>query len=220
MESVLTLDGLTRYHQALQSELELKTNKTDVATTASLGISNSTPIYAKISDFGNWGSGSWNKKGFVMLITSRAGETIWLSLSSNDSNTTARAIRLLNTYGKITNVYYSNSESSVYVKVNAWCNNVNAHILSNINGDYVPVVEKADELPQDATEVEIVEFGVQGDNLKIGSDIKNVVFVGSGEHPIYNNANILLSTDLPQAESWMFTLEDGTQITKQVCLYD
>lgn len=212
----LSLDGLTRFYENIQSQLNLKSNKADVAKTVMFGTSNSSVIYVKISDFGSWGTGTWYQKGFSMLITSRAGETIWLSLSSNDANTTAKAIRLMNTYSKITNVYYSASENAVYVKANAWCNNINVHILSNVNGDYVPTVAQVSALPDDFVEVKIVEFGIYGNSVIVGTNETALSFYGNANNPTYNGNNMALLTDLPTTESWTFTLEDGTQITKQV----
>lgn len=144
----------------LQSSLDAKANSSDIAKTVYTAASNSSPIYVKISDFGAWGTGAWYQKGFSMLLTSRAGELIWVSLAADDSNTNARALRLINVYTKINALYYSASESALYCKMRAWCNNLSAHILTNINGDYVPTVAQASALPDDAIEIEIVEFGI------------------------------------------------------------
>ena len=167
-----------------------------VAKTKTLALSNSSVAYVKISNFGAWGTGAWYQKGFSMLITSRAGELVWVSVSSDDSNTNAKAIRLLNTYSKINAVYYSVSESAVYVQVNAWCNNVNAHILSNVNGDYVPAVAQASALPSDAVEIKIAEFGVTGSSTNIGDSSRAVAMIGSGDKPTYNGNNIAMESDL------------------------
>ena len=168
----------------------------DIATTKMQAMSNSTVAYVKISDFGAWGTGAWYQKGFSMLITSRGGEMIWLAVSSDDSNTNAKAIRLLNTYSKIAGVYYSSSESAVYVKVNAWCNNINAHILSNVNGDYVPTVATASALASDAVEVKIAEFGQAYDHVAVGRSDQPVKLRGSAARPLYNDAELALMSDL------------------------
>lgn len=191
---------------------------TEIAKTVSTGLSNSGTAYVKISGFGNWGTGNWYEKGFAMLITSRGGELIWVAVSSDDSNTNAKAIRLLNTYSKITAIHYSTSESAVYVTVNAWCNNVNAHILSNVNGDYIPTVAQANALPSDAVKITIAEFGVTGSATNIGDSSRAIAMIGSGARPTYNSAEMAMKSDIPAipTETWTFTLEDGSTITKVV----
>lgn len=168
----------------------------DVAKTATKGISNSSVSYVKISNFGAWGTGVWYEKGFSMLLTSRAGETIWVSVSSDDSNTNAKAIRLMNTHSKMAAVYYSASESAVYAMVAAWCNNVNAHILSNVNGDYVPTVEQAAGLPSDAVQIRITEMGPTGNTLNLGHTELALAMMGSGGRPTYNGADVALKSDI------------------------
>ena len=180
----------------------------DIAKTATYAMSNSSSTYAKISGFGAWGTGAWYAKGFSMLITSRAGEMIWLAVSSNDSNTDAKAIRLLNTYSKLNAVYYSISESAVYVKVAAWCNNVNAHILSNVNGDYVPTVAAASALPSDAVQVTITEFGAGSGATNIGDSSRTLTMTGSGDRPTYNGNGLALQSEIP-AYSNATTAADG-----------
>lgn len=191
---------------------------TEIAKTVSTGLSNSGVAYVKISGFGNWGTGNWYDKGFAMLITSRGGELIWVAVSSDDSNTNAKAIRLLNTYSKINAIHYSTSESAVYVTVNAWCNNVNAHILSNVNGDYIPTVAQANALPSDAVKITIAEFGVTGSATNIGDSSRAIAMIGSGTRPTYNNAEMAMKSDIPAipTETWTFTLEDGSTVTKVV----
>ena len=180
-------------------------------------LSNSATAYVKISDFGEWGTGNWAQKGFSMLITSRAGEMIWLSLSSDDSNTNANAIRLINRYGKINALHYSASESAIYVTVNAWCNNVCAHILSNVNGDYVPTVASASALPSDAVQIPITPFGIDQSNTYVGDSAKELKLNGSTERPTYNGNDMALKSDVPSTtENWTFTLEDGSTVTKAV----
>ena len=175
--------------------------KSDIATTKYAAASNSAAIYFKISDFGAWGSGAWYQKGFSMLVSSRAGEMIWVAVSSDDSNTNAKAIRLLNTYGKITNLYYSVSESAIYVKANAWCNNVSAHIVSNLNGDYVASVAQASALASDAVEIKITEFGATSAGVTVGSSNGTLSLAGSGDRPTYNGNNMALQSDIPSMAS-------------------
>ena len=168
----------------------------DIAATKYASTSTANTSYFKISDFGSWGTGAWYQKGFSMLITSRAGETVWFSLSANDSATTARAFRLMNTYSKIAGVYYSVSENAVYVKANAWCNNVTAHILSNIGGDYVPTVASVSGLASDAVEVDIIEFGPTSSGLAVGDSSTPLLLGGSATRPTYNGTDMALSSDL------------------------
>lgn len=181
------VEGLGVTTSELVKRLDAKANKSDIATTVYIGSAEQGPTYAKISDFGNWGNGVWYEKGFTMLITSRAGEMILLSLSSDDSNTNSRAIRLLDTHSKILEIYYSVSESAIYVKAAEWCNNICAHILSNINGDYVPTIAAATGLPQDAVQIQITEFGAGSGVTKIGASSCSLVLYGSADRPIYNN---------------------------------
>lgn len=188
--------GTEAEFMALLNAIDDKANKADIATTATVGLSNSAVSYAKISDFGDWGTGDWYAKGFSMLVTSRGGETIWVSVSSDDSNTNAKAIRLMNCYSKINALFYSASESAVYARVAAWCNNVNAHIISNVNGDYVPKVVQASGLPADAVEIKITEFGPSYSEVNIGNSTVPVKLVGSTDRPTYNGANMALQSDL------------------------
>ena len=192
-------------------------NKEDIATTKFYGASNSAAIYVKIGDFGAWGTGNWTAKGFLMVISSRAGETVLVSVAANDSDTSARAIRLLNTYSKISNIYYSASESAIYVKAIAWCNNITAHLISNIYGDYVPTVALASALASDAVEIKIVEFGVNSTSTVVGASSLLLALSGSESRPTYNGSNMALQSDVPSTtETWTFTLEDGSTVTKAV----
>ena len=192
------VDGVT---SNIQEQLDTKANKADIATTAMLGSATENVTYAKISNFGNWGTGIWYQKGFSMLITSRAGETIWVSVSSNDSDTAARAIRLFNTYSKIAAIYYSASESAVYVKAAGWCNNINAHIISNVNGDYVPTIETVSALANDVVEINIVEFGTNSTSTVVGDNSVILALGGSGDRPTYNSSAIALLSDVPTTAS-------------------
>lgn len=190
--------------------------KADMATTASYGTSNSAAQYMKVYDFGAWGTGTWYKKGFSMLLTSRAGELVWVAVSSDDGGTNAKAIRLLNTYGKIDGIWYSASESAVYCQMNAWCNNLNAHVVSNVYGDYTPAIATATALPDDAVSINIVEFGVSGKGTQVGDTSVNLLLGGAAERPTYNGASMALLSDVPAAETWTFALSDGTTVTKEV----
>lgn len=215
--SVIMMSGLapTRIHQTIDDsyvkytaqsldeeyKLQARTNigaaaAADIATTKYASTSTANTSYFKISDFGSWGTGAWYQKGFSMLITSRAGETVWFSLSANDSATTARAFRLMNTYSKIAGVYYSVSENAVYVKAAGWCNNVTAHILSNIGGDYVPTVASVSGLASDVVEVNIIEFGPASSGLAVGDSSTPLLLGGSATRPTYNGTDMALSSDL------------------------
>lgn len=191
------LNYLANVNNNIQTQLDAKANKSDIAVTKYVGLTSESVTYAKISDFGAWGTGAWYQKGFSMLLTSRAGETIWFSLSANDSNTSAKAFRIMNTYSKINSVYYSVAESAVYAKMSAWCNNLSAHILSNIYGDYVPTVAQATALPNDAVEVPIVEFGPAYDGLVVGDTSVALLLGGSADRPTYNSNDLALKSDIP-----------------------
>lgn len=186
------LDGVT---SNIQTQLNLKANQSDIAATAMKGTATQNNTYWKISDFGNWGTGSWMQKGFSMLITSRAGEMVWVSLAANDSNTSAGAIRLINRYSKIAAIYYSTSESAIYVLAAAWANNICAHIISNVNGDYVPTVSSASGLPEDAVGINIVEFGITADSTAVGDSSVPLLLGGSNDRPKYNNTDLVLYSD-------------------------
>lgn len=168
----------------------------DIATTVMQGTAEGNTTYWKIYDFGNWGTGTWMNKGFSMLVTSRAGEMIWVSLAANDSNTSAGAIRLINRYGKIAALHYSVSESAIYATAAAWANNICAHIISNVNGDYVPKVAKASALPSDAVAINIVEFGIDGTGTVVGDSSVPLALGGSADRPTYNGTNIALQSDV------------------------
>ena len=194
-----------------------KADKADIATTAMQGTAEENTTYWKIYDFGNWGTGTWMNKGFSMLVTSRAGEMIWVSLAANDSNTSAGAIRLINRYGKIAALHYSVSESAIYATAAAWSNNICAHIISNVNGDYVPKIAKASALPSDAVAINIVEFGVDGTGTVVGDSSVPLALGGSADRPTYNGANVALQSEVPsKTETWTFTYEDGSTETKVV----
>lgn len=183
----------------LQSALDAKANKVDIATTAMQGTASGSNTYWKISGFGNWGTGTWMQKGFSMLITSRAGEMVWVSLAANDSNTSAGAIRLINRYSKIVALHYSASESAIYVTAAAWANNICAHILSNVNGDYVPTVASASALPSDAVAINIVEFGINSTSAVVGDNSVLLEMGGSADRPTYNGADMALFADIATA---------------------
>ena len=200
------LGGVT---SAIQTQLNAKANKADIATTKSYGASNSATIYVKISDFGSWGTGTWSQKGFSMLISSRAGETVWVNVAADDSNTNAKAIRLLNTYSKIVAIYYSVSESAIYIKANAWCNNICAHLLTNIYGDYVPTVAEASALASDAVEIPIVEFGAGSSKTSIGHSSNALILIGSATRPTYNSNDMALYSDVTALDTRLSAIESA-----------
>ena len=187
------VDGVT---SNVQAQLDAKANKSDIATTAMQGTATQNNTYWKIADFGNWGTGTWMAKGFSMLITSRAGEMVWVSLAANDSDTSAGAIRLINRYSKIAALHYSVAESAIYVTAAGWANNICAHILSNVNGDYVPTITSASALPSDATSINIVEFGVDSSNTVVGDESMTLKMGGSADRPTYNGADMALKSDV------------------------
>ena len=215
----------------LNAVITEKANKADIARTVSLGSSTQENTYYKIDGFGNWGGGAWYNKSFSMLITSRAGETVWVSVSADDTNTDARALRIMTTHDKIHRIYYRVSDNAIYVFAKGWCNNICSHILSNISGDYVPTITSVTGIPEDAVDIPIVEFGVtSGNKLRMS---------GSADRPTYNNSEIALLSDVTTAiadkvtadqaasianqavaaqatETWTFTLENGTSTTKKV----
>ena len=202
----------------IQTQIDEKANKADIAKTASYGSATGDISFYKISDFGNWGGGTWYLKNFSMLITSRAGETIWVSVAADDSNTNARAFRLMNTHTKIAGVYYKESDNALYVKAAGWCNNINAHILSNIYGDYVPTITSVSAIPEGSTQIPIIEFGVASGKTVIGGASAALEMSGSGDRPTYNGNGIALSSDIPSTtKTLQFTLEDNS--TKSYTVY-
>ena len=177
-------------------ELSKKADKNNVAATVYVPSSTENITYYKISGFGEWGTGTWYQKGVSMFITSRAGELIWLSLSSDDSNTNARAIRLMNTHTKIANIYYSVSENAIYVRCAGWNNFLGAHIISNLLNEYRPTIENVGGLGNDIVEINIIEFGVNSSSVVVGDSTVKLVMNGSETHPTYNGANIALVSDI------------------------
>ena len=122
---------------------------------------------------------------------------IWVSLAANDSATSAEAIRLFNRYSKMASISYSASESAIYITAAGWSNNICAHILSNINGDYVPTISQASALPADAVMIPITEMGPIGDQLNIGcSGSKKLNLTGSTDRPLYNSVDLALKSDI------------------------
>ena len=202
----------------IETQLATKAAKADIATTVMQGSASQSTTYWKVHDFGEWGSGDWMSRGFSMLLSSRAGEMIWVSLAANDSSTSAGAFRLIDRYSKISAIHYSLSEHALYVTQAAWANNLCAHILSNVKGDYVPKINNATGLPSDAVQIPIIPFGINGDgNVAIGNSTGTLEMGGSADRPTYNGNNMALSNDVPSnTETWTFTLEDGTEVTKVV----
>ena len=191
-----TISTITGNLSALEASVSAKANKSDIATTVMQGTATQNNTYWKIADFGNWGTGTWMYKGFTMLITSRAGELVWVSLAANDSATSAGAFRLVNRYSKINSIYYSVSESAIYVVAAAWANNICAHILTNVNGDYVPTVSAASGLPSDAVAINIVEFGIDSTSTVVGDTSSILKLGGSADRPTYNDKELALQNDL------------------------
>lgn len=215
-ENESVVDGLNAAigNKADKSEVDKKADKADIATTKFVGSATGSASYFKISDFGSWGTGNWTQKGFSMLITSRAGEMVWVTVAANDSNTDARAFRLMNRYSKISNIYYSASESAIYVKAAAWCNNICAHILTNVYGDYVPTVATVSGLASDAVEINIVEFGINSTSTVVGDSSVKLELGGSGDRPTYNGSNVALQSDIPTDTNTTYALsKSGSTIT-------
>lgn len=179
------------------TEVAKKANSADIAATKYVGTATQNNTYHKIYNFGNWGTGNWMQKSFSMLISSRAGETIWVSLAANDSNTSAGAFRLINRYSKIAAIYYSVSESAIYVTAAGWANNICAHILSNVNGDYVPTVETVSGLASDCVEINIVEFGIDSTSAIVGDSSVSLKLGGKDARPTYNDAEMAMASDIP-----------------------
>lgn len=199
--------GLTKLWEIIKSTFAMKS---DIASTKYVGTATGSATYHKISDFGNWGTGAWYQKGFSMLITSRAGEMVWVTVAANDSNTDARAFRLMNCYSKISNIYYSASESAIYVKAAAWANNICAHILSNVGGDYVPNVSTVSALASDCVEINIVEFGINATSAVVGDSSVLLEMGGSADRPTYNGSNIALQSDIPTVPTDYLSTSGGS----------
>lgn len=187
------MDGVT---SNVQMQLDAKANKADIATTKYVVTASDSVTYHKIYDFGAWGTGAWYRKGFSMLVTSRAGEIVWVTIAANDSNTSASAIRLMDRYSKIRKIYYSVSESAIYVEASAWANNICAHILTNVGGDYVPTVSTVSAMAEDAVEIPIIPFGVDSDSTNIGSSALVLNMAGSNDRPTYNDVELALVSDI------------------------
>lgn len=213
-------DGIAATPAAVKAAYDLaktKANAADIAKTATFGMSNANTSYVKIYDFGAWGTGAWYAKGFSMLVTSRAGETIWVSVAADDSNTRARAIRLMNSYSKIATIYYCAEENALYVTVAGWCNNVNAHIISNVYGDYVAKIEQASSIPATAVAIPITELGPGYSDVNIGNSQLPLKFVGSGDRPTFNGKELAFNEGLPtKTEALTFTYEDDSTRTVEV----
>lgn len=185
--------------------LESYALKADLPTTSYIGTASQSVTYAKVHGFGDWGTGTWYTKGFSLLLSARAGETVWVSVSADDSNTNAKAFRIMNTYSKIRKVYYSVSESAIYCELAAWANNLCATVIVNNAGDFSPLVNSATGLPSDAVDIPIVAMGPTGSALELGSTDKALSLFGNAARPTYTDANgahdLALTSDLPTAGS-------------------
>ena len=179
--------------------------KTDLPTTSYIGTASQSITYAKVHGFGEWGTGTWYTKGFSLLLSARAGETVWVSVSADDSNTNAKAFRIMNSYSKIRKVYYSVSESAIYCELAAWANNLCATVIVNNAGDFSPIVNSASGLPSDAVNIPIVSMGPTGSALELGSTDKALSLIGKDARPTYTDANgahdLALVSDLPTGGS-------------------
>lgn len=169
--------------------------KTDLPTTAYVGSAQGAVTYAKVHGFGEWGTGTWYTKGFSLLLSARAGETVWVSVSADDSNTNAKAFRIMNTYSKIRKVYYSVSESAIYCELAAWANNLCATVIVNNAGDFAPLVNSATGLPSDAVNIPITEMGPTGSALNLGSSNLSLTLSGKDTRPTYNGEEVALLSD-------------------------
>lgn len=169
--------------------------KTDLPTTAYIGTASQSITYAKVHGFGEWGTGTWYTKGFSLLLSARAGETVWVSVSADDSNTNAKAFRIMNTHSKIRKVYYSVSESAIYCELAAWANNLCATVIVNNAGDFAPLVNSATGLPSDAVNIPITEMGPTGSALNLGSSNLSLTLNGKDTRPTYNGEEVALLSD-------------------------
>lgn len=201
----------------LSNAVALKANAADIATTTMHAMPYPEPSYVKIYDFGEWGSAAWYQKGFSMLVTSRAGETVWVSVSSDDDRTNAKAIRLMNSYSKIASIYYNDADSALYLLMVGYSNNVNAHIISNIFGDYVAKIESVPGIPSTAVHIPITELGPGNETVNIGNGTLPLDLRGSADRPAYNGVNLALQNDLPSSTKTMIlTYEDGHEESLEV----
>lgn len=206
-------DEVEERFAAYEAELETKANATDIATTTMHAMPYPEPSYVKIYDFGEWGNAAWYQKGFSLLITSRAGETIWVSVSSDDDNTNAKAIRLMNSYSKIASVYYNNADSALYLLMVGYSNNVNVHIISNNSGDYVAKIESVPEIPSTVVHIPITELGPGNETINIGNSTLPLNLRGKTDRLAYNDKDLALVEDLPavpnKTETFTLYYEDG-----------
>lgn len=206
-------------------------------STATVGAYASTAenSYFKISDFGPWKGKSishieeqlmW---GVSMLITARAGETVLLTMASNDADRHGRALRLVDTHGKIAALHYCISEEAIYVTTIGWCNNIAATILANTNNIHFPKIEVVDKVASDAVSIDISNMCTSYNwldpitRMLVGNVNHPLRLLGpANERPQYNDSELALKSDippsvtLPNTETWKFTLEDGTSVNKTV----
>lgn len=194
--------------EVMNTALDKKANSADIAATGLCTINNSSVIYAKIANLGSWSAAPL---GLSILLSSRAGEVVWLSISKTDSNVQAYALRPFNSHSKIAAVYYSLSESTVYCKLQAWSNDLCAHVLSNARGDFTPTVTQNATLPDDAVEINIVEFGVTDTGTQCGDTSVPLALGGSADRPTYNGANMALQSDIPASSdvAQLYETDDG-----------
>lgn len=183
-------------------------------STATVGAYASTNenSHFKISDFGPWKGKSisyleeqlmW---GVSMLITARAGETVLLTMASNDDDRHGRALRLVDTHGKIAALHYCISEEAIYVTTIGWCNNITATILANTNNIHFPKVEVVDKVASDAVSIDISNMCTSYNwldpitRMLVGNTNHPLRLLGpANERPQYNGSDLALMTDVTKA---------------------
>ena len=91
----------------------------------------------------------------VLELYSRAGESIRINISSNDSTYTAYAIRTTNTYGKIKAVYFNPTDGKLYATTDNYANNLGCKVMACSEDLETPVMTTVDTIPSGAASITI-----------------------------------------------------------------
>ena len=91
----------------------------------------------------------------VLELYSRAGESIRINISSNDSTYTAYAVRITNTYGKIKAVYFNSTDGKLYVTTDNYANNLGCKVTACSEDLATPVMTTVATIPSGAASITI-----------------------------------------------------------------
>lgn len=110
-----------------------------------------------------------NGQGFSVIIQSRAGETVWVNVTANDAGFEGYAIRMSNTHGKTSGIWYDQSTGYLYTLQNAWSNLVSFTVIATTFSVRQPTVAQVSSIPSTATKIDITDIALKSDLADITS---------------------------------------------------